>query len=62
MALSCLQSAWTRARRSLIGARRSASSRSARASRSSSISPLNSLARRFGGGVHRRGGADAHRL
>jgi hypothetical protein len=44
MALSCLQSAWTRARRSLIGTLRSASRRSARARRSSPMSPLNVLA------------------
>src|SRR5262249_54078797 len=44
MALSCLQSAWTRARRSLIEARRSASRRRSLARCKSPISPLNVLA------------------
>jgi hypothetical protein len=43
MALSCLQSACTRARRSLIGAWRPASRRIARARSSSPMSPLSAL-------------------
>ncbi len=43
IALSCLQSAWTRASRSLIGARRSASRRISLARLRSPISPLSAL-------------------
>ena len=43
IALSCLHSAWTRASRSLIGARRSASRRISRARSNSSMSPLSAM-------------------
>jgi len=44
MALSCLQSAWTRARRSFMGVRRSASRRISRARLRSPMAPLSALA------------------